>query len=146
MLSTYRVIFSSDTRQGIKLRIVTERINEVYSQVRLHVIGCVLLIPRVGKLGLIQRIQTTVFGSLGSLSTDSSSDYIFRLTFRSLSYVLYSDECRTKTAFSMSKECFCSFVLWQSSVVPTDHLYALIRRDIAIRVMLFPSCYESLLD
>ena len=30
-------------------------------------------------------------------------EYIFRLTFWSLSDVLYSDECRTKKAFSMSK-------------------------------------------
>ena len=38
-----------------------------------------------------------------SLSRVTASRYIFRLTFRSLSDVLYSDECRTKKAFSMSK-------------------------------------------
>ena len=44
-------------------------------------------------LGSIRRI----------LSRVTASGYIFRLTFRSLSDVLYSDECRTKKAFSMSK-------------------------------------------
>ena len=33
----------------------------------------------------------------------TASGHIFRLTFRSLSDVLYSDECRMKNAFSMSK-------------------------------------------
>ena len=33
----------------------------------------------------------------------AASGYIFRLIFRSLSDVLYSDECRTRKAFSMSK-------------------------------------------
>ena len=37
------------------------------------------------------------------LSRVTASGYIFRLTFRSLSDVLYSDEYRTKKAFSMSK-------------------------------------------
>ena len=36
---------------------------------------------------------------LALLST--ASGYIFRSTFRSLSDVLYSDECRTKKAFSV---------------------------------------------
>ena len=37
------------------------------------------------------------------LSRVTASGYIFWLTFRSLSDVLYSDECRTKKGFSMSK-------------------------------------------
>ena len=37
--------------------------------------------------------------------------YIFRFIFRSLSDVSYSDECRTKKAFSMLKECSRFFEL-----------------------------------
>ena len=33
--------FSSDTHQSIKRRIVTERLTEIYTQMQLHVIGCV---------------------------------------------------------------------------------------------------------
>ena len=34
-------LFSSDTRQSMKRRIVTERLTEIYSQMQIHVIGCV---------------------------------------------------------------------------------------------------------
>ena len=46
-----------------------------------------------------------------NISRAPASGYIFRFTFRSLSDVSYSDECRTKKAFSMLKECFRFSVL-----------------------------------
>ena len=49
--------------------------------------------PNWPLLGSIRRI----------LSRVAASGYIFRLIFRSLSDVLYSDECRTKKDFRMSK-------------------------------------------
>ena len=46
---------------------------------------------------------------------NKSNSYISRLTFRSLSDVFYSDECPTKEAVSMSKECCRYVVLWKNS-------------------------------
>ena len=40
-----------------------------------------------------------------------ASGFIFRFTFRSLSDVSYSDECRSKKGFSVLKECSRFFVL-----------------------------------
>ena len=34
-------LFSSDTRQSMKRRIVTEKLTEIYSQMQLHAIACV---------------------------------------------------------------------------------------------------------
>ena len=36
-----KAFFSSDTHQSIKRPIVTERLAEIYTQMQLHVIGCV---------------------------------------------------------------------------------------------------------
>ena len=44
-----KILSLSDTRQNIKRRIATEKLTEIYSQVRLHEIGCVYLTPRVAK-------------------------------------------------------------------------------------------------
>ena len=41
METRLKSIFSSDTHQRIKHRIVTERLTEIYTQMQLHVIGCV---------------------------------------------------------------------------------------------------------
>ena len=41
IILTYRKLFSSDTHQSIKRRIVTDRLTETYTQMQLHVIGCV---------------------------------------------------------------------------------------------------------
>ena len=43
-------LFSSDPCQTMKYRIVTERLTAIYSQIRLHVIGC-LTGPKSGQLG-----------------------------------------------------------------------------------------------
>ena len=45
------------------------------------------------------------------ISRVPASGYIFRFTFRSLSDVSFSDECRTKKAFSMLKQWSRFFVL-----------------------------------
>ena len=60
-----------------------------------------------------------------------ASGYIFRLTFRSLSDVSYSDECRTKKSFYLNvlstfKSAVACLVLSLSSVVPTYYLLIVI--------------------
>ena len=40
-------LFSSDTHQSIKRRIVTERLTEIYTQMRLHVMGCIAKKPKM---------------------------------------------------------------------------------------------------
>jgi len=67
-----------------------------------------LIGPNWPLLGPIRRI----------LSYVTASGHIFRLTFRSLSDVSYSDECRTKKAFSMSKEC-CQFSYLNDNIAHT---------------------------
>ena len=47
IILTYLKPFSSSTHQSIKRRLVTERLTEIYTQMQLHVIGCVELTPRV---------------------------------------------------------------------------------------------------
>ena len=44
-------LYSSDTRQSMKRRIVTERLSQIYSQMRLHVMVCVG--PKCDQLGPI---------------------------------------------------------------------------------------------
>ena len=46
--------------------------------------------------------------------------YRLRITFRSLSDVSYSDECRTKKAFQYVKKCCRFFVLYQMSLFLKD--------------------------
>ena len=41
IILTYLKLFSSDTHQSIKRRIVTERLTKIYTQMQLHVIGCI---------------------------------------------------------------------------------------------------------
>ena len=47
------------------------------------------------------------------ISRVPSSGYIFRFTFRLLSDVSYSDECRTKKAFSMPQECSINIYIYK---------------------------------
>ena len=58
------------------------------------------------------------FSILTAFFVRHSSEYETSDNFRSLSDVSYSDECRTKKAFSMLKECFRFFVLYFFFHVP----------------------------
>ena len=108
-------LFSSDTRQSIKRRIVTERFfRNIYpdaaTRERIHLID-----PMTGQLEPIQHClfeesqgENKLFLSTQDwvLSLDvnnlTTSGYILRLTSRSLSDILYSNECRTKNKLSVS--------------------------------------------
>ena len=79
-----------------------------------------------------------------NLSHVNASGYIFQLTFRSLSDVSYSDECRTKKASKHFEKCCRFFVPWLNSVVPTDYLSFFLAFSFSVVILLFyltPSSY-----
>ena len=65
----------------------------------------------------------------------TASGYVVWSTFRLLSDISYSDECWTKKALSMLKECCRFSVLLLSSVVPTDYFI------FYILLLLYIICY-----